>query len=152
MLAFGLQATLLLKALSYDANITRFSEIRVAVVYSGREDEDVADGFIEGFGGLKNKKVKDIPISATKVKMGSALSGYQVIYIASSKTNIVRKVLPDNSGVISATPYPDMVSSGIALGLGEKDGSPKIWVNLDASADAGCKFSSDFLRLAEVVD
>lgn len=151
MLAFGLQATLLLKALSYDTNISRFSEIRVAVVYSGKEDEDVADGFIEAFGGLKNKSVKNIPVSATKMKVGSDLSGYQVIYIASGKNSVVKKLLP-RRGVISVTPYPSMVSSGVVLGLGEKDGNPKIWVNLGASADAGCKFSSDFLRLAEVID
>ncbi|MEO0181152.1 MAG: YfiR family protein, partial [candidate division WOR-3 bacterium] len=138
--------------LSYDVNISRFSEIRVAVVYSGRENEDVADGFMEGFGGLKNKNVKGIPISATKTKTGSDLSGYQIIYIASDKTSVVNKVLTNNSGVITVTPYPNMVNLGIVLGLGEKDGNPKIWVNLNASRAVGCNFSSDFLRLAEVVE
>jgi hypothetical protein len=152
MLAFNIQATLLLKALSYDAEISRFSEIRTAVLYSGREDEDVADGFLEAFGTLKKKEVAGISVTAAKVKSGSDISGYQLIYIASSNPEFVKKVVASAGKSITATPYPNMVKNGVVLGFGEVEGKPKIFVNLKASKSAGCKFSSDFLRLAEVVE
>ena len=152
MLAFGVQATLLLKALSYDAEITRFSEIKMAVLYSGREDEEVANGFLEAFGALKKKEVAGITITAAKVKIGSDVSVYQILYIASGNAEVVKKVVASAGRSVTATPYPNMVKNGVVLGFGEVDGKPKIFVNLKASKNAGCKFSSDFLRLAEVID
>ncbi|MEO0141033.1 MAG: YfiR family protein, partial [candidate division WOR-3 bacterium] len=128
------------------------SEIKVGVVYYEAEGEKTADGFLEGFGGLKKKEVAGIPVSAKKLKGGTDLSGYEVIYIASGDRERIKKVLAVASKAITVTPYPNMVNLGIVLGLGEKDGNPKIWVNLNASRAVGCNFSSDFLRLAEVVE
>lgn len=152
MLAFGVQATLLIKVLSYDANISRFSQIRVAVVYSGQRDQGVAGGFLEALGSLRDKRVRGIPVSAERVSLGASLGPYQVVYIASGDPRVVDRVLAAAGDKITVSPYPETVSRGVVLGFGKKDGKPRIWVNLKASRRAGCRFSSDFLRLVEVVE
>lgn len=50
------------------------------------------------------------------------------------------------------TGVPKYVEQGIAVGIGIQDRKPKIHINLSASKAEGAEFSSQLLKLAEIVD
>lgn len=85
------------------------------------------------------------------------LNNIVVLYISSDLTgNIIseiitvtrkNKVLTFTGSNIKAN-----LKRGISVGLGVEGGKPKIYVNLKASNKEGCEFSSQFLKLSEIVE
>lgn len=54
--------------------------------------------------------------------------------------------------ILTFTGVPEYVAAGIAVGIGARGGRPHILINLSAARAEGADFSSELLKLAQIVD
>ena len=163
-LAMTVQYPLLLKILQFDRNLPQRAgqEIVIGVVYQGRfrasaraceelrkaarntDTERIAE-----------RRVNVVVLDLERVKLRDVLDSLKVnvIYVAplratdiSALTDITREM-----HVTTVTGNEAYVRQGLAVGLGVFQEKPRVFVNLEASRAEGADFSSQLLRLAQVV-
>ncbi len=155
------QATILLKALSFDRNLTRRCPqgIHIAVLYIG--DEKGPQEMAEAFNSAGKSGVRDLSVMSKACpfeSVGELLEmidreNINAIYIdpsiaigISSVQQVTRaKKLP------SFGSNKKQVEQGASLGVYMRDGAPKVVINLRASRVEGLRFGSGLLSISTVI-
>ena len=77
-----------------------------------------------------------------------------VLYVAPMRSIEIRSVTEACSalGILSFTGVEAYVREGVAVGVSRQGGNPVVLVNLAASRAAGSEFSSQLLRIAQVIE
>jgi len=77
-----------------------------------------------------------------------------VLYVAPMRSIEIRSVAEACSalGILSFTGVEAYVREGVAVGVSRQGGNPVVLVNLAASRAAGSEFSSQLLRIAQVIE
>lgn len=157
-----LQFTLLVKALTFDRNLrTRVgSELVIGVVYQSgfKASRQVKDEFLAAAKASPIRTVDGTPIGVVPLELQDRASlvaeitkrQVDILYIAPLRAVDVGQ-LTGSQLPLSMTGVPEYVRSGAAIGVDIKAGKPSILVNLPASRAAGADFSSQLLKLAQVL-
>jgi hypothetical protein len=160
-----LQYPLFAKILTFDRNLaTRAgSELVIGVVYQPafRASRVVADEFIEAVILSPIQTVTGLPVTVKRIVLDNSgtLSAtlrrerIHAIYIAPLRATDIGELvtITKQLGVLSLTGVPEYVAAGVSVGLDEREGKPRILINLPGARAEGADFLSTLLTLAEVV-
>ncbi len=160
-----LQAQLLLKVLSFDrALATRAgSELIVGVVIQRRYRPSLEAGedMLAAFASVANRGFLDMRVRAIAVELGPktdleaelARLEVDVLYVTPVRAlpGVTIAAVTRALRISSLTAVPQLVSDGLAVGLGVRDDRPEILVNLEAASAEGIDFSAQLLRMARIV-
>jgi len=137
-----LQAALFVKSLAFNKGLASGGDISIYVMGS----PEFATAMKSGIG----KPVGQARISAVTTGEGLPTEKPEVIYVGNaSMTNTVIEYTRAN-GIMSMTGQPDQVKKGVALGVGVREGKPKILLNLSASKAEGIDWNPALLKIATV--
>lgn len=153
----------LVRALAYDRNLAqRFGgDLKVGVLHDREPLEGEPKVVLGVLDALKSVKIGGLSLSAVAVRWTDAagLEGavkdqeIDVLYIAMGLDDAAAAAPEVSHASKRATmtrhrPYLDV---GLALGIDEVNGKPRVAVNLPAAKAEGASFTAELLRIAEVV-
>jgi hypothetical protein len=161
----GLQAQLLLKVLSFDRALAARagSELTVGVVIQRRYRPSLEAGedMLAAFASVANRDFVALRVRAVAVELGpetdlqAELSRLEVdvLYVTPVRALPVETIAAATRAlrICSMTAVPQLVSDGLAVGVGVRDDRPEILVNLEAASAEGIDFSAQLLRMARIV-
>ncbi len=75
------------------------------------------------------------------------------LYLAPLRAVDLREIVAASRslGVLSVTGVPEYLGEGVAVGIGSEGGRPQILIDLEAAVAQGADFSSELLKLAEII-
>ncbi|MDY6989918.1 MAG: YfiR family protein [Thermodesulfobacteriota bacterium] len=137
-----LQAALFVKLLAFNKGLASGGDISIYVVGS----QAFATAMKSGIG----QRIGQGKISAVTTGDGLPTEKPEVIYVGNaSMTDKVIEYTRAN-GIMSITGKPAQVKKGVALGVGVREGKPKILLNLSASKAEGIDWNPALLKIATV--
>lgn len=159
-----MQLALLLKVLTFDRNLKQRAgdELVIAICYQQEYNRSVKvkDEILSVMQVSPVDKIGDLPlrfssIDIEKDDLAKAISkeDVDVLYITPLRS-VAMKTITAVSRVEKTrtlTGVPDYVKSGLAVGIGTKEGKPLIIINLPTAKAEGADFSSELLKLAKVI-
>lgn len=160
------QAPLLVKILAYDRALPERvgEELVVGILYQERVRESltVKDAALAHFGHGGATHLQKTPVRAVVLPLGDMeeltelirLHGVDVVYVAPLRAVSISELVLHTraAGVSTITGVPAYVEGGVAVGVAERGGRPRIVVNLGASRAEGSEYRAELLRLATVVE
>lgn len=163
---FDLQAKLLLKILTFDRNLeTRVdSAVVVGIVYQPgyRQSERARSELSAALDKYSDKKVKGLPVSVVTIRYLSRLDlmakvrseNVSVLYVTSCDSAHLEEIIKvaRENHILTISSEKSHVEEGISLAVGLKENKPQITINLSSAKAEGCEFSSQLLKLAEVLE
>ena len=161
-----IQATLLLKILTYDRSLEdRVKDtIHVGIVYLAEKDQSRKnkDAMVEYLKLNQDKTINGSPFRIMEIKYGTETNlgettkrnDIDVIYVTCGADNVVESIsrLARTHGIMTITGQPSYVNRGLAVGLGIKEQKPEIIINLPSARAEGSDFSSSLLKLCRVIN
>lgn len=158
-------AAVLARVLSYELTLEQRAgdEVGVMVVYKAGDaaSEAIADQWHRALSELSSVKIKNrrffalkVPYDASEVRALIEQRGVDVLLASDGLSPDQAKGLADlarSKHVLSAANSVPMVEDSLTLCVTEKDGKPKIVINLRAAQLEGISFSSNLLRLAQII-
>jgi len=163
----GLQAKLLLTALTYDKNLEKKAgeQLDIAILYFPwiERSQEEAESFSKTLEQFKDKKIAGRSFNTSLISydgdasLKEKISGQhvEVLFIAGGTKRMLKEItqLTRKKQILSCTSKAEYVSSyGVSIGVGLKENKPKIYLNLSSAKEEGADFSAKFLRVAEIVD
>ena len=155
------QVPLLTRVLSFDRSLEGAAPLVVAVVYQdqNRASRQARDAFARALA-ARPATVHGRPVRLVSVEMGPSLAGRlrragaDVAYVTPVRGASVRSVAREagSAGVLTLTGVRSYVGSGVAVGVGLRDGRPEILLNRRAAEASGADLSSRLLQLATIVN
>lgn len=159
------QASMLMRALNYDANLLQRAgaEVTLAVLYRSGDplDQKTSEDVERAFRALASIKILGLPLRVLRVAFTNAdalarttkAEAIDTYYVcASLERNLVDiKAQSRKNAVLTMGSRMEQLVSGLSLGVFYLDGKSTIVVNVPASRDEGVAFGSDLLRLARVI-
>jgi len=158
------QYPLFLKILTFDRNFKNRvgDEIKLGIVFQSkfRGSNSIKDRFVQVMNEYLIKSVEGIQINQILIDINKVnLEGFiarnevDILYITPVRAFGINQItrVSRKENVLTITGIPDYVESGIAVGIGMKGNKPRIIINLPASKNEGCDFSSQLLKLAKVI-
>jgi hypothetical protein len=159
------QAVVLVRVLSYDANLKRRAgtDIVVGVVAKpgNAASQSAASAMVRAFRGLERVKVLGLPLKATQLLYSTpaALSnaiesqGIDALYLCAGLDGDLGGILgvTRNRKVITMASAEEQLHKGASVGVFVIDEQPTIVVNLASAKSEGAALGSDVLRLAKVI-
>jgi hypothetical protein len=165
-LAAPLQASLLLKVLTYDRNLAgrAGAAVVVAVAYraGSAESEAAADDVTAAIqDAAKHFSVAGLPVQALKVAYADS-AGFEAalkskhasaLYLCPGLGEAVSAItkLTRASFILTFTASEAQVRGGVSIGLLRRETRASLLVNLAASRAEGANLESAFLRVAEII-
>lgn len=160
-----LQASFLFSVLEYDRAFEARAgdEIVIGVLYQSlfRESVNVHDGVVERLadavataGAARPMRVVSLDVAReTDVEALLRAEGVDVLYLAPLRAAPIERMVEAarRLGVLSFSGVPDYVVEGVTVGVRALGGRPRLMVNEAAAAATGVRFSSELLKLAEIV-
>jgi hypothetical protein len=159
-----LQLALLLKVLTFDRNLNQRAgdELVIAICYQQEYDRSVKvkDEILSVMQASPVDKIGDLPLRFSSIDMGKsdlekAISkeDVDVLYFTPLRDVSLQTIASVSRAkkTLTLTGVPDYVKSGLAVGIGTKEEKPLIIINLPAAKAEGADFSSQLLKLAEVI-
>jgi hypothetical protein len=158
-----IEATVLLRALSYDRNLKERagSSVVAAVVFRPTGSRDKSNAVVDAFSKLEKVKVQSLPFRVLAVPYQDPATlratlvkeGVDLVYVSPGLTAEIPAIstLTRDLDVLTAGSQRGDIVEGLALGVFERSNKRVILVNLAASKAEGASFSAQFLRLAEVI-
>lgn len=159
----NLQLSLFLKILTYERNLKKHvgDEIVMGIVYQNkfRKSRQTKNELMDVIDKSPSQQVDGIPIrfvpvdiDATDITNAISKHSLELLYFAPLRAVKIRSILEacSEKKVISLTGVPDYVKSGVAVGIGLRDASPKILINLKSAKQEGADFDSQLLNLSKV--
>ncbi|MCP4633665.1 MAG: YfiR family protein [candidate division Zixibacteria bacterium] len=161
-----IQFRLFLKIIACDRDLeSRFGdEIKIGIVYQSkfRASLDVKNRLIEVMQESPIKDIEGIPINYIPIDLGgvstlaSSISnaGVDILYITPLRALDVKQIsdISRENRITTLTGIPEYVKDGLAVGISSKGEKPLIIINLEAAKTEGAKFSSQLLKLAEIIE
>ncbi len=159
-----LQLALLLKVLTYDRNLKQRAgdELVIAICYQQEYEKSVKtkDELLKMIKASPVDKIENIPLRFSSIDIGendlaTALSkdDVDVLYLTPLRDVSIQRIaaVSRDRKTRTLTGVTDYVKSGLAVGIGLKEGKPLIIINLPAAKAEGADFSSQLLKLAKVI-
>jgi hypothetical protein len=155
------QATLLLKAISYDRNLQKRSAggIHIAVIHKGADE--AAAALAKAFEGAGKSKVKGLSVKATAVAFTSVqeilqgvdAQGFNVIYAHPSVSQALSSIQQVSRGkkILSLGANKKLVEQGLSLGVYLKKGKPRLVVNQKAAQVEGLDLAPAIKLISTVI-
>lgn len=161
-----IQATLLLKILTYDRSLEdRVKDtIHVGIVYLTEKDQSTKnkDAMVEYLKLNQDKTINGLPFRIMEIKYSTETnlgettkrSNINVIYVTCGADNAVETIsrLAQTQRIVTFTGQPSYVNRGLAVGLGIKDQKAEIVINLSSSRAEGSDFSANLLKLCRIIN
>lgn len=158
-----IQGPLLLKVLKYDKTLEQRAtdELVIGILFQEkfRDSLNARDGFVEAIGKARLSEFLGRPtrlvnlVDVTEVGATLEAEGVDVLYVsplrAASLASIVEAADAHNTLTLSGV--LDYVENGVMVGVTERRGRPAILLNLSAASVAGITFSSELVRVAQIV-
>lgn len=140
----NVSAALIIKLAAFEKKVAGSGDVTIYVM----GDADVAKEFqtVVGayIGGARLKSVKsgnELPTSTPTI-----------LYLGNSAKAAEATKYAQTNKILSTTGIPDLVSSGITLGIGiGSDGKPKVLLNKASSGNEGCEWNPAIMKVATVV-
>lgn len=159
------EAVILGRAFAYDYNLHTHagSSLVLAVVYNPHDSDSVASGsrWYDDFQALAGVKIQGMPLKVIRLAYASPSQLQSAVQSQGIDILFICGGLEDSVGTITSTSHSGkvltvgatdaLVRAGLALGVFSDDGQVKILVNLPAAGKEGVSFSSDLLRLAQII-
>jgi hypothetical protein len=159
------QAALIVRALGYEQHLPARAGVDVHIGVLGKADapasERAALGMTLAFQALGDVAVQGLPLKASQLSYSSAevlgnwldRRGIDVLYVAPGLDAELAAILEltRKRHVLSVGSSEEYVVKGASLGVFAVDGSPTVFVNLEASRREGAGFSGSMLRLARII-
>ena len=159
-----IQISLLFRILTFDRAFEPQTpeKLVVGVVYQGRFRasilakialEDAVDRGPDPAGG-QAVQVVGLNVSETKDIEGLIRrSGVDLIYITPMRAADLDQVASASrsAGILTTTGVPEYMGRGVSVGIGSSGGKPRILIDRDAAVAEGAEFSSELLKLAEII-
>jgi hypothetical protein len=159
------RAVILVRALSYDANLRDRVGQELILAVLGRKgvpaSETCSANMRQGFAALGAPKVAGLPLKTTQLwyTTGEALAaavtaqGIDVFYHCEGMESDLATVLEvaRRHQLLTMSGSEEQVGRGITLGVVFVESRPTLFVNITAARNAGAALSSDLLRVARVV-
>jgi hypothetical protein len=159
------QATMLLRALSYNANLltTAGTSLVMAVInkpgHAG--SEKTAEAMAAAFSRLESTTVQGLPFRVRRTPFTGAaalereiqVQGIDVLYVCGALDGELPAIeeLSRKVKVLTIGGRGEYIEQGLSLGVFASAGHVSINLNLDASRREGAAFTTDLLRIARVV-
>jgi len=161
----SLQLSLFLKILTYERNLKKRAddEVVAGIIYQGklRKSLRARNELMDSARRASSLEIDDIPVRCVSIdidveNVAEAVSkhGVDILYVAPLRAveiGAIGKICSKNH-IISLTGVPEYVESGLAVGIGLEDGSPKILINLKSAKKEGADFDSELLNLSHVYE
>ncbi len=98
-----------------------------------------------------------VPIDMTEagaLRAALAHHSIDVLYVAPLRAVNIDDIVAVSRehSILTYTGVPEYVKQGVAVGIGARGGRPHILINLTAARAEGADFSSELLKLAQIVD
>jgi len=155
------QADVLLKALSFDRNLTKRAPegIHIAILY--QDDKSAVASLVDAFQKAGREGIRDLSVKATIIpfeSVGKLLQTVEkekinAIYIHSSAETSLSSIQQVTRGrkIPSLVGSKSMVERGAAVGVYRLGDALKVVINLRASRVEGLAFSSGILGVSTVI-
>jgi hypothetical protein len=156
------KAVILVRALSYDANLRqRIGDDLLLAVLTRKAGDACQASMQRGFSALGNAKVAGVPLRVIQLSYSAAEAlagaigqqGIDVLYLCESLDPDLRVVLDvaRKHQILTMAGTEDQVARGTALGVVFQESKAALLVNLTAAKSVGAAFTSDLLRVARVL-
>lgn len=165
-LPVSVQIPVFTKMLAFDRDLPSRAgdEIVIGILHQGgyRASQLAAEEVRRALNGTHRRSIAGIPLryvsldySVTRsLDMSLSDLGIDVLYVAPLRAVDIDEITTATRarGVLTCTGVADYVDLGVAIGLSVRRDRPLILVNLPAALAEGADFSSELLKLAEVID
>ena len=157
------QASILLKALSFDRNLKKRSgeSIHIAVLYKGDGKVAEAGAIAAAFEQAGKDKIKGLPVKAQIVAFKSVgellkqveANNFNALYVHPSLATALSSVqqVARAKHIVSMGATGKMVAQGLSLGVGLKGGEPQLAVNLRAWKVEDVDLGQAILKISKVI-
>lgn len=159
------QAPLLLKVLKYEKTLAERAgdEVVIGILFQERfrDSLNARAGFIDaidqaGLSKLLKRPTRHIDIElAGTAELGAIFEreGVDILYVAPLRAASLGSVVEaaDAHQALTLSGVPDYVENGVMVGITERRSRPSILLNLDSASGAGIIFSSEILKVAQIV-
>jgi hypothetical protein len=156
------RAVILVRALSYDANLKQRVGSELVIAVLARKPGDPCSASMQrGFGGLGSPKVAGVTMRLTQLVYTTAEAltavvgqqGIDALYLCEGLEGELPAIfdLARKQHLLTMGGTEDLVTRGAALGVTFQEARPSLLVNLTAAKSVGAAFSSDLLRVARVI-
>lgn len=149
-----MQLAIFAKVWTLDRTFPRRPTVTVLVVYQrrNRESFNAKQEILAAARGLRGVHIREADVESAPLA-ATMLSGVDVVYIAPLRSIALLDILciTRASRVRSVTAVREYVTQGVSVGVTLKQNKPSIYINLAAARAEGSDFSSQLLKLAEVV-
>ena len=150
----AVQIPILVKVLSFDRGQRGARELSVGVVYQSgnRASSFIRDEVVRALG-AQGVRVVSIDLDHDRLSDVLAEADLRAIYVTPLRATDIGTVAAAarDARVTSLTGVPSYVSNGLAVGVGNRGGRPRILINLEASRREGADLGAELLKLAEIV-
>jgi YfiR/HmsC-like len=156
------RAVILVRALSYDANLKlRIGAEMVVAVLARRPGDPCAANMQRGFASLGSAKVAGVPLRTMQLLYTAAdalagavgQQGIDALYLCPDLEADLGAILEAarKQKVLTMGGTEELVIRGATLGVTFQEARPSLLVNLTSAKSMGAAFSSDLLRVARVI-
>ena len=161
----AIQVSILSRLLEFDRNFKSHAgeEIVIGIIYQSRfrASANAKAQVVEALNQATFEHMVSLPVrfvlievqEATSFRRLVADSDPDLLYITPLRAFAIDSITAYSreAGVLTYTGVSEYVHAGIATGLGIQSGKPKILVNRRAAQQEGAAFSSELLKLAQLV-
>ncbi len=152
-----------LKLLTYDRSLTGDSQapIRIGVLVQrgSRASASSAKAFLSALERMRNKTINGRSFEVQRLSSSDGLAEYldekeiDILYVAEGNEADLRRIksATRHLDVLTLSGNGDLAKQGLSIGLGLREGRPRIMVNLEALQEEGHVLDARVLRLCEVV-
>jgi hypothetical protein len=165
LLPVDIQVPLFLKVMSFDRHLKTWTgdTIIVGVIYQGkvRESADFKDEFLQELGRSAIKDIGGTAVRCVPVDIDTGQpfaeaikqSNVNILYVAPLRSASIQSIteVSRNQHLPTFTGVPDYVESGLAVGVIPNGRKSLIIINMPATRAEGIDFSTQFLRMAKVI-
>ena len=160
----GVQFSVFTRVFAFDRQFGRRAreEIVIGIVYQRRVPESsnikeaVAEELRSGVS-VRGRPIRVLPIPVARsedLEAALSLHDIDVLYITPLRSLDLDGIttLSRRHRVLTCTGVPDYVTQGLAVGIGARRSRPLILINLAAARAEGAEFSSELLKLAQIIE
>ena len=159
------QVPLLLKVLKYEKTLPQRAgdEVVIGVLFQKkfRNSLNARDGFNEAFSQAGLSELLDRPTRRVDIEfvgteeIGAIIErdGIDILYVAPLRAASLSSVVDAASAhkTLTLSGVPDYAENGVMVSVTERRNRPSILLNLNTASAAGVTFSSELLKVAQIV-
>jgi hypothetical protein len=152
-----IQSAMILKIIPYDKEIKTKTggNVKIGVFYSSNSKSvNTKDDFVSAINKQIKQNASELKFSLSETSDVNALKSVNVIYVTPNSDQYLDSIksIARNLKIMTTTGVVKYVEDGkVSVAISLRNSKPKIVVNLPASEAEGVTFSSNLLKLAEII-